>query len=99
MSVAVFFRSNKQCFFLTNSTFSRGLKAFSIVELPEATYRDPYRDGLKHGWTCRVLNGEVAIDAPVVHNIWRLQHLLACMSMYHIRQVIPSAWAGHTRFN
>jgi hypothetical protein len=24
----------------------------------------------------------VAIDAPVVHNIWRLQYLLACMSMY-----------------
>jgi hypothetical protein len=63
----------------TNGTFMGiGLKAFSIVELPEATYMDPYRDGLRHGWTCRVLNGvgegEVAIDAPVVHNIWRLQH-------------------------
>jgi hypothetical protein len=74
------FSINKQCFSLTaNATFNKlGLKAFSIVELPEATYRDPYRDGLRHGWTCGVLNGvgegEVAIDAPVMH-IWRLQHL------------------------
>jgi len=54
--------------------------AFSIVELPAAMYyRDPYRDRLRHGWTCRVLNGEVevAIDAPVVLYIWRLQHLLS----------------------
>ena len=51
---------------------------FSIVELPAAMYyRDPYRDRLRHGWTCRVLNGEVevAIDVPVVQRIWRLQHL------------------------
>jgi hypothetical protein len=65
---------------MKNGTFRKlGLKAFSIVELPETTYRDPYRDGLRHGWTRGVLNGvgegEGAIDAPVVHNIWRLQHL------------------------
>ena len=68
------------------------------MELPAAIYyRDPYRDRLRHGWTCRVLNGEVevAIDAPVVLYIWRLQHLLTCVSIYHIRQVIPSVRAGY----
>ena len=77
---------------------------FSIVELPAAMYyRDPYRDRLRHGWTCRVLNGEVevAIDAPVVHHIWRLQHLLTCMSIYHTYPTgdrISAGWAHPFQF-